>query len=352
MHDLNVRSRKGFTLVELLVVIAIIGILVGLLLPAVQQIREAARRTQCLNNLKQLGLAAHNYESVYKKFPPGMIGGYEIAIDGWGPTDYTANSYIGHLIFLMPYLEQQSWYDIWSVERVINVDAPRIVGPKYEQWYRQNPAGRVNMYGNFPVLLCPSDDAFSATTAAVVETYYVNGYYGNVNYGGVHHPFWARTNYLGSCGFQGPVYDKTWAWYYDNGNKRDDVDGIFADRSKCRFSDVGDGTTNTVMFCEVTGYFLGNQANATGARWSSFHVTCGPMWSYWHTRFRNVAGNAFSYHGEMGWDDQFGSVHAGKLVNMTMADGSQQSVNFAAGNGDVFVLATSKNEGKSIDNLF
>ena len=101
-----VSHRKGFTLVELLVVIAIIGILVGLLLPAVQAAREAARRMQCQNNLKQLGLAAHNFESAVKRFPPGYVGANNIA---WGGSlagiQLDRRTYIGHLVFLFPQLE-------------------------------------------------------------------------------------------------------------------------------------------------------------------------------------------------------------------------------------------------------
>jgi prepilin-type N-terminal cleavage/methylation domain-containing protein len=101
----SARSRRGFTLIELLVVIAIIAVLIALLLPAVQQAREAARRTQCKNNLKQLGLAAHNYLDVFDTFPPGWVSrSYqvspttELTIWGWGA-------------FLLPYIDQAPLYN-------------------------------------------------------------------------------------------------------------------------------------------------------------------------------------------------------------------------------------------------
>lgn len=102
-------KKSGFTLVELLVVIAIIGILVGLLLPAVQAAREAARRMQCSNNLKQIALAAHNYESANKKFP--ALQGGTGHIHGSGETSNTQRGSMGTSFFLLPYLEQINWYN-------------------------------------------------------------------------------------------------------------------------------------------------------------------------------------------------------------------------------------------------
>ncbi|WP_029247524.1 DUF1559 domain-containing protein [Schlesneria paludicola] len=105
----NSRVRRGFTLIELLVVIAIIAVLIALLLPAVQQAREAARRTQCKNNLKQIGLAFHNYHDAYNQFPPGNITGspqncctaanFQPSLWSWG-------------VFILPYIDQGNLYNV------------------------------------------------------------------------------------------------------------------------------------------------------------------------------------------------------------------------------------------------
>jgi len=101
----SIRSRRGFTLIELLVVIAIIGVLIGLLLPAIQKVREAANRMACTNNLKQLGVAAQNYHDVYQKFANDQWQKPTTATTGWSDCVFVA---------LLPYMEQQNQYNILS----------------------------------------------------------------------------------------------------------------------------------------------------------------------------------------------------------------------------------------------
>ncbi|MDQ3331057.1 MAG: DUF1559 domain-containing protein, partial [Planctomycetota bacterium] len=137
----GVRRRLGFTLIELLVVIAIIAVLIALLLPAVQQAREAARRSQCLNNLKQIGLALHNYHDTHLAFPPGWIGADQVT----GAHDVEGMNGFGWGTMVLPYVEQNNLYQQFRFPLSIVDD---VVGP---------PTNKSLLATKIPVFECPSD---------------------------------------------------------------------------------------------------------------------------------------------------------------------------------------------------
>lgn len=202
----NRQRKQGFTLIELLVVIAIIAILIALLLPAVQQAREAARRTQCKNNLKQFGLAIHNYESSIGSFPPGRTG---------YPMVFSAHAQ------LMPYFDAATLYN--------NIDfnaAPTFVEPPVAPYSRNVIAAMTKV----PMFLCPSD-------SGIVQ--------GN-SYG--------STNYVVSTGSGSNATNR----YIRAG------DGVMYDPKLAgivKFRDVIDGLSNTVAMSEQ---ILGNGSTAGG----------------------------------------------------------------------------------------
>jgi prepilin-type N-terminal cleavage/methylation domain-containing protein/prepilin-type processing-associated H-X9-DG protein len=220
-------NREAFTLVELLVVIAIIGILIALLLPAVQSAREAARRTQCTNNLKQFGLAIHNYEGTYKRFPPAQINNITdlttspeyAAWQAQFPGNTMPMGYHGwnFVVYLLPFFEQANLNDL------IDTDfTPNTAGTPEQNKNQQAIRGaRINMF------TCPSEvNSVSA---------------GNVNVGKLNY----RAN-VGRHGIQGA----------NNDGPITIVNGVkFADRKNngtfgVRTNDILDGLSNTAAVSE------------------------------------------------------------------------------------------------------
>ncbi|MDX1947591.1 MAG: DUF1559 domain-containing protein [Pirellulaceae bacterium] len=232
------RCRRGFTLVELLVVIAIIGVLVSLTLPAVQSARESARRMSCSNNLRQLGIAAHNFHDTMGRFPPGYLGHlpHDDFLNHQGD-----NQYIGTLAYLLPFVEQKASHDLITLSMDINVVQPA--------WYfdANTSAAARNNIKNF---LCPSaqvvnqNDGISVALSlwfkppGLLDT--DNGYY-SMSGASAGVLAFGRTNYVGCAGYGGNLPQFI------------DFEGVFSNRTKTRFADITDGTSNVFLFGEMIG---------------------------------------------------------------------------------------------------
>jgi prepilin-type N-terminal cleavage/methylation domain-containing protein/prepilin-type processing-associated H-X9-DG protein len=224
-------GRLGFTLIELLVVISIIGLLIALLLPAVMAAREAARRFQCANNLKQIALAAQNYLSAVGTLPQGMP--FQVDMNAPGGTAW-GQIQLSHSVFvsLLPYMEQQPLFNM------VNFHVSIFNSPNFT----------VSAYG-LSGLWCPSDFNVSKP--------------GTIPDGGQLDPGVTTVRYTSYAGNAG-----TWVlWYQQQRPPQNDMKGLFHIRSAVTFADVTDGSSNTFAFSERAHSML----DADSAIW----------WNWW-----------------------------------------------------------------------
>jgi prepilin-type N-terminal cleavage/methylation domain-containing protein/prepilin-type processing-associated H-X9-DG protein len=318
MSRLRVRCRSAFTLIELLVVIAIIAVLIGLLLPAVQKAREGAANISCKNNLHQLGIAAHNYQSANEKLPPGM--------DSQGA---------GCIVYLLPYMEQDNAFKNYSFR-------PSLYAAYYQDPLNRPPTtSTMNLpprppsgtWGCEPTiksLICPS--APTGTVTALLGVYYPfqipNNQHGDCPAppcGG--HTFssepgaliMGRSNYLGMGGYIATVNSGSVLQYGDNTRYK----GVFTFKSAVTLPQVSalDGTANTIMFGEYAGGWItwagggGLPDGVSGGHWSAGFNYAGfgpPMVN----QTQDPAAGQYA---------RFSSQHTG-FVNFAFCDGSVRSI--------------------------
>lgn len=236
------RRLRGFTLVELLVVIAIIGILVALLLPAIQAAREAARRTQCNNNMKNIAVAMHNYHDTHGVLPSGTIDAASSASTMAAHQNRLLN-HTGHML-LLPFIEQQALHD----EINFNIASSGYIdnaGPVVGGWPNSNTPLMKTL---LPAYLCPSDrgDERGIQRRTDAQNYIADGQ--------------RHTNYLLCAGGHGTGWPDhhTWQTYGESkshlpdGRKSIRYRGAFGHNGAARFRDFIDGQSNTIVLCETT----------------------------------------------------------------------------------------------------
>ncbi len=304
------QKRLGFTLIELLVVIAIIAILVALLLPAVQQAREAARRSSCKNNLKQIGLALHNYHDVHNVFPFGAVADGSVTAGG-GQTATTTGLTLNTRgwIGLLPFLEQAPLFDQFVPTAPSGSYVRSGASPLPSTMTSASPNAFVVSRKLAP-LTCPSDDG---------NPYYTGN---SVNY-----RVYSNGNANGHAGAK-TSYDFSVSRYsYSRQlwiNEPKATRKMFGISSRCSFRDIRDGTSNTVAVVETTfevkngvaptwGYtkWVGGGVDFTYSRGINFWPCC----SWLSPPFANTTRNSLG-----DWSAP-GSPHPGGL-QVCLADGS------------------------------
>ena len=254
-----VRKKRGFTLIELLVVIAIIAILIALLLPAVQQAREAARRTQCKNNLKQLGLALHNYHDVAGMFSPNVSQIHNVQPAGHTWSNGSKGSY---LIQLLPYIEQAPFYNALNFENT----GPAWNVPNFEA---QNVGGKLARHEIITAFLCPSETSNTLDGHSTKSNYALS--MGNQSMPGGGTAWGTCTSYPGNDFGTG-------AHGHGNSGDPNNTSGVisrFGWAAKIR--DITDGTSNTILGGEIRPQCGDHHRNGWFHFNSMWTATTGPI---------------------------------------------------------------------------
>jgi prepilin-type N-terminal cleavage/methylation domain-containing protein len=318
------KPRVGFTLIELLVVIAIIAILIGLLLPAVQKVREAAARMQCSNNLKQISLACHSYHDVHNGFP--TVDGFTL---GWG-------------LFprLLPYIEQDNIYKLINFKGNVTCDdmaVARRANLKVLQCPSDPDINRLHDDRTMPVSGCPggtsTPDGTSSRWVGFATTYvgsYGDGY-NNIPtepYGG--DGAWARYG-AGGCASNTTGTPTTACPQpglgYGGGRNHRGMFNYLGDTGPVRFGDISDGTSNTILFGHIVVKATSN-SNIWMTSTGSVHGTSLPI-NWILTPCKRSAGLWIDKCGNpsfASWMGRgFASYHTGGIV-VGLADGSVRSI--------------------------
>jgi len=272
--------RAAFTLIELLVVIAIIAVLIGMLLPAVQKVREAANRSSCQNNLKQICLAAHNYESA----------------NGFSPPGFNSNTWMGVFAYLLPHLEMDT---VWRQLSFAGFFSPSPPGPYYAFGVSWSMAQT-----QIKTFLCPSDNIGDPPIYGTSAGLFTSGYTIYEYYWAADYPL-GKTNYAGNAGIIGDTGDNS--WYRD-------FRGPFYTNSMNRLSLISDGTANTIAFGEV----LGGSPRPGTHEFKYAWISTGGMATYWGMNDNPPTWYCFSSRHWAGVQYAFsdGSVHiVRKLAN-------------------------------------
>ena len=327
---MNHKKSRGFTLVELLVVIAIIGILIGMLLPAVQAVREAARRIQCANNQRQIALAVLDFESANQTFPAGRNGLEAPQTDPHQllAPDVRSSNGTSFLVTILPFIEQQNAFDNCHVQELTlwGAGSGDLGSPwDFDNTSIENQQALAVITTRMPAYVCPSDDSEEFATSSGVEA--ATGSYAGC----------AGSHVTG--GSYSPTLNGTEVKYLNN--------GMLVYANTVDIGAVADGTTNTILVGETVEAEHPTQLNiwSLNTHGSSTHrMTVTPI-NFAVGVDPGIAGSFFQLpDGSNPRNGGFGSRHQGG-ANFGYVDGHVIFINENV-DSDIYLLLGSRNDGQ------